>query len=66
MTTLKQIWKENGSLYRTPMLGSPLFQKKDVKEWLQQKRPKTVKQLAKSDAILYRIWIDELLEELEQ
>ena len=38
MTTLKQIWIEKGKIYKTPLTGSPLFQKEDIKEWLRQKQ----------------------------
>jgi hypothetical protein len=46
---LEQIWKENGSLYKTPLVGSPLFQIKDIKEWLQQK-PLKLNYLTKKEA----------------
>ena len=59
MTTLKQIWKENGSLYKTPLVGSPLFQESDIRKWLQQK-------LEEHENHFWWKWvINELLEELE-
>ena len=62
MKTLKQIWIQNGGTYKTPLTGSLLFQKRDIKEWLQQKQKRAIKGDYRPEMRVYK----ELLEELEQ
>ena len=66
MKNLEQIWKNNGSLYKTTLTGSSLFQKKDIKEWLQQKQEQMKREFEERFNLTQMSLIKELLEELEQ
>ena len=40
MTTLKQTREKHGSCYTSPATGVPLYTRRDIDDWLKQKRTK--------------------------
>jgi len=36
MTKLIEVWEKGSAHYKTPICGTPLFQKSEIVEWLKQ------------------------------